>query len=139
MKTIRILVIPALFFAGLFLMSFVVPQDWTPQKWDIPEKYLSMQNPQAAGDAEMVKLGKMLWAKHCKSCHGGAGQGDGPKAAQLETFPGNFTVDAFHKQSDGVLYYKSIIGRDEMPNFESKIPDEEERWALITYMRATFK
>ena len=87
----------------------------------------------------MVKLGKMLYSKHCKSCHGTMGKGDGTKAKQLDTFPGDFSKEEFHAQSDGDMYYKSFVGRDEMPNFEKKITDEEERWAIITYMRATFK
>lgn len=122
-----------------FIMAFVVPQ--TQKKggaWNIPEKYQKMTNPHA-GNAELVKIGKMAYAKHCKSCHGATGVGDGPKAKQLETFPGDFTSADFHKMSDGEMFYKSIIGRDEMPNYESKIPDDEERWALILYMRSEFK
>ena len=67
------------------------------------------------------------------------GLGDGPKAKQLETFAGDFSTEAFHAQSDGEMFFKSFVGRDEMPNYEKKITDEEDRWALITYMRTTFK
>ncbi|MFU8842787.1 MAG: c-type cytochrome [Bacteroidales bacterium] len=124
---------------AFLLLSFAVPQQKSSKTWDIPENYLKMKNPQAAGDAEMVKLGKMLYAKHCKACHGSTGKGDGPKAAQLDTPIIDFSTDAFHKQADGELYYKSFVGRDEMPNFEKKVIEDEERWAIITYMRATFK
>jgi mono/diheme cytochrome c family protein len=122
-----------------FSISAFAPQD---QKkggpWDIPEKYLEMTNPYA-DDASLVKIGKMLYSKHCKSCHGNKGLGDGPKAKNLETFPGDFSTEEFHNLSDGELYYMSIIGRDEMPNYEDKIPDEEDRWSVINYMRAEFK
>ncbi|MBW6460596.1 MAG: DUF4962 domain-containing protein, partial [Bacteroidales bacterium] len=60
---------------------------------------------------------------------------DGPKAAQLKTAILDFTSAEFKKIPDGHLYYMAIIGRDEMPNFESKIPDEEDRWAVINYMK----
>jgi len=113
------------------------PQD--PKPWDIPSKYLKMTNPQDVADKSMIKLGKMLYSKHCKSCHGSMGLGDGPKAKQLETPAGDFSTEAFHGQKDGEMYYKSFVGRDEMPNYEKKITDDEERWAIITYMRATFK
>ena len=83
----------------------------------------------------MQRLGKILWSKHCKSCHGSKGKGDGPKARELDTFPGDLTLKAFNDQSDGAIYYKSFIGRDEMPNYEKKITDEEERWALVFYQR----
>jgi mono/diheme cytochrome c family protein len=120
---------------GLTFMAFVLPQD---QKiggpWDIPAKYQKMENPYA-DDASLVKAGKMMYNKHCKSCHGSDGLGDGSKAAQLETYPGDFTSDEFKEQSDGILFYKSIIGRDEMPNFEKKIPDEEDQWAVVMYVK----
>jgi hypothetical protein len=29
----------------------------------------------------------------------------------------------------------SFIGRDEMPNFEKKIPDVADRWAVIGFIR----
>jgi mono/diheme cytochrome c family protein len=119
----------------LAFMAFIAPQE---QKiggpWDIPAKYQKMENPYA-DDNSLLKAGKMLYSKHCKSCHGSDGLGDGSKAAQLETYPGDFTSDEFKEQSDGVLFYKSIIGRDEMPNFEKKIPDEEDQWAVVMYMK----
>jgi hypothetical protein len=38
-------------------------------------------------------------------------------------------------QKDGELFYKSIIGRDEMPNFEKKIRSDEDRWMVVNYLR----
>lgn len=115
-------------------MAFVTPQD---QKdggpWDIPAKYKEMKNPYA-GDKSLIKIGKSLYTKHCRSCHGNEGLGDGTKAASLKTYPGDFTSDEFKETAMGDLYYKSIIGRDEMPNFEKKMPDDEDQWAVIMYM-----
>ncbi len=104
-----------------------------PAKWDIPEKYQKMKNP--LSPKEGLNIGKMLYAKHCKACHGTKGKGDGPKAGQLKTKLPDLTSEAVKKQSDGTIYYQSIIGRDEMPNFEKKIPDEEDRWSLINYIK----
>lgn len=115
--------------------AFIVPQEQKKaEPWEIPAKYEKMENPYA-DDASLERVGKMLWSKHCKSCHGNVGLGDGPKAKQLETFPGDFSTKEFQAGSDGAIYYKSIIGRDEMPNFESKIPEEEDRWAIVNYIR----
>ncbi|MCF8301754.1 MAG: cytochrome c [Bacteroidales bacterium] len=122
-------------FAAIMLMAFTAPQDKKKgEPWDIPEKYQKMENPHK-GDKGMVRIGKMLYSKHCKSCHGNRGQGDGPRARQLETFPGDFTSEEFQERKAGVLYYQSFIGRDEMPNFEKEIPVEEDRWAIINYLR----
>ncbi|SMO43630.1 Cytochrome c, mono-and diheme variants [Saccharicrinis carchari] len=122
--------------AILFLMAFAASQDkkFGPE-WDIPAKYKTMENPYA-GDASLDRVGRMLYSKHCKSCHGGIGLGDGSKAASLNVAMYSFAGDKFQAQSDGVIYYQSFIGRDEMPNFEKKIPDEEDRWALVNYLRS---
>lgn len=138
MKT-NLLVAFALIFGAIVLFAFTVPQE---QKkggpWDIPATYKAKKNTEKPTE-ESLKIGKALYAKHCRSCHGNNGVGDGPKAKNLETWPGDFSTETFQKYTDGELYYKSIIGRDEMPNFEKNIPDEESRWAVINYLRTLKK
>ena len=41
----------------------------------------------------------------------------------------------FKAQGAGDVYYQAIVGRDEMPNFEKKITDEADRWALVAYIK----
>src|SRR5659263_46791 len=119
----NLLGITVVIMTSVVLFSFVAPQDQKAgAAWNIPANYKSMANPQKGkGDPENV--GKMLYAKHCKSCHGGTVLGDGPKTAE------------FQGQSDGVIYYQSFVGRDEMPNFEKKSLDESDRWFIVNYMR----
>jgi mono/diheme cytochrome c family protein len=118
------------------IWAFTPPQEKKKGgAWEIPQEYIDMENPYK-GDASLEKLGKQLYSKHCRACHGNIGEGDGPKARNLEFDLGNFTDAAWQDGiTDGELYYMSIIGRDEMPNYEGKIVDEEERWALINYLR----
>ncbi len=138
-KSKNVLAILAVITAGLVVMAFSIPQDQKKAgPWEVPAKYEKMENPYK-DDASIAKVGKMLWSKHCKSCHGNMGLGDGPKAAQLETFPGDFSTAEFQGQSDGAIYYKSFVGRDEMPSFEKKITDEEDQWAIVNYMRTMNK
>jgi len=33
------------------------------------------------------------------------------------------------------LFYKITTGRDDMPAFDKKIPDAEDRWLIINYVR----
>lgn len=108
-----------------------------PKPWPVPDKNAKMANP-VKSDDESLKTGKEVWAKHCQSCHGKQGKGDGSKAAQLKTSPGDFSKGEFHTQTDGSLYYKVAEGRDDMPAFKKKIPDQEDLWAVVNYMR-TFK
>ena len=80
-----------------------------------------------------------MYSKHCKSCHGTKGLGDGTKAEDIDTPIGDFTDPAFSSQSDGSLYYKTFFGRDDMPGFNKKITDEEEKWLLVNYVRSLTK
>ena len=106
-----------------------------PKKpWLIPDAAKSKKNPIAA-NAESIADGKSLWATHCKSCHGTKGLGDGPKAGQLKTEPGDFSKSETQLQSDGSLFYKTSEGRDDMPSFKKKIPDADDIWNIINYLR----
>jgi len=128
MKTLKILLILGVFSFG-FLAFNALEQD----EWDIPAKYKKMTNPEEASD-ENIAIGKSLYSKHCKSCHGKEGYGDGPKADEVEGDLGDFSTEEFQSQSDGVLFYKSYIGRKDMPNFEKKM-SEEDAWLVLHYMR----
>src|SRR6185436_2226489 len=84
--------------------------------WPVPDKYVKMPNP-VKSDAESLGTGKEIWIKHCQSCHGKSGKGDGSKAAQLKTIPEDMTKAEVQNQSDGSLFYKSLEGRKDMPSF----------------------
>lgn len=116
---------------SFFYFSFAVIQN---SDWKVPAEAAAKKNP-VKSDSENMAIGKSLYAKHCKSCHGKDGLGDGTKAGELDTFPGDFTTAEFQKQSDGSLFYKLSEGRDEMPAFNKKIPSDEDRWILVSFMR----
>jgi mono/diheme cytochrome c family protein len=135
MKTKPVITI-AFLLGGIMIFATIVA--FQPKKpWPAPDKYLKMANPNAV-NAESLKDGKELWVKHCQSCHGKSGKGDGTKAAQLKTEPGNFTLPDTQKQPDGSLFYKISEGREDMPSFKKKIPDADDMWNLVNYIR-TFK
>ena len=116
------------------LMAFA-PKIQDP--WPVPDKYKNMPNP-VKSDATSLATGKELYTQHCKSCHGTKGKGDGPKAAQLDTESGDFTIAAFKSQTDGALFYKTFEGRKDMPSYKKKIAEQNDIWAVVNYMR-TFK
>ena len=115
--------------------SFTFFQGTKP--WPVPDKDNKMANPVKA-DASSVDAGKAIWAKQCQSCHGKSGKGDGTKAAGLDTYPGDFTQASVQGETDGALFYKISEGRGDMPSFKKKIPDAEDIWSVVNYMR-TFK
>ena len=103
--------------------------------WPVPDKDKAMKSATKAD----VATGKELWAKHCKSCHGSKGLGDGPKAASLKTFPGDFSSAAFQASTDGEIFFRTDKGRDEMPAYEKKIAEAGDRWALVAFIRTLKK
>ncbi len=128
-----ILTIGAIFTIAIALVSFTIPQD----AWEVPAKYKTMANKFKGADKDGV--GEDLYNQHCRSCHGKTGLGDGTKAKELKTTSRSLASKEVQAQTDGELYYKAIIGRDEMPNFEKKITEEEDRWMVVNYMRTLAK
>jgi mono/diheme cytochrome c family protein len=134
MKTKQIIRLATIMLATvLFVLANNVMAQPKPKPWDTPAKYKTMKG---AGD---VATGKELYGKHCKSCHGAKGLGDGPKASGLKTTCGDFSSKDFQAFTDGEIYYKTTIGRDEMPSYQKKLPDDSDRWALVSYMRTLKK
>ena len=140
MKTIQksSILFVSLVIAATFLFSQTVNAQAKAKPWPVPDKDKALKSTEKLTDAGVIATGKDLWAKHCKSCHGAKGLGDGPKAVSLKTLPGDFTTAEFQAYTDGEIFYRMNKGRDEMPAYEKKIPDAKERWSLVAYMR-TFK
>ncbi|MEO7529923.1 MAG: cytochrome c [Sediminibacterium sp.] len=131
--------------SNLFMLSTIAvlaitlsafKQSKTP--WAVPDKFEKMSSP-VKSDPSSLKEGKELWVKHCQSCHGKAGLGDGSKAGQLKTEPGDFSVAAFQKQSNGALFYKISEGRVDMASFKKKVEGDEDIWNLVNYIRTLKK
>ena len=122
-----------LFFVSSLIMFVSISLGAQPKPWVVPANFKTMKNAVAIGDAS-TKAGQALYTKNCASCHGKTGLGDGVKARSLKDFPGDFSKADFQGQSDGDLFYKSKIGRAEMPKYEGKLTDDD-IWNIIRYMR----
>jgi mono/diheme cytochrome c family protein len=118
-----------------FLCFAFMPDGKKP--WNAPAASASKANPQKG--PESIANGKALYAKHCQSCHGKTGLGDGTKASELKTEPGDFSKAAFHSQSDGSLFYKISEGRDDMPSFKKKMPEANDIWDVVNFVRTLKK
>ena len=128
MKTFKFLTI-----IGIISFAFYSFTTLVQEEWKVPAKYQTMKNPIAAKTD--AAIGKSLFTKHCKSCHGAEGYGDGPKAKEMKGDLGDFSTKEFQKQSDGALFYKTTTGRNDMPEFAKKVPSDEDRWLIVNYMR----
>lgn len=126
------------FFLLLVFVTAVSFKIGQPKPWVVPDKYLKMSNPVKA-DATSLADGKQLWLQHCSSCHGKSGKGDGPKAAQLKTLPHDLSKADIQGQPDGAFFYKTTEGREDMPSFKKKIPDQDDIWSIVNYIRTLKK
>ena len=104
------------------------------QGWTIPAKAKTTKNPVAVSK-ESVADGKDLYNKHCKSCHGAKGLGDGPKAATLDVSCSDFSTKKFQAQTDGEIFFQVSEGKGKMPSFKKTIPEDNSRWAIVNYIR----
>ena len=127
MKTIKFLSIVGL--VSLMFMSFIDQEPWV-----VPAKDKAKKNT-VAYDKENMAEAKTLYNTHCKSCHGAKGLGDGTKAKGLKGDLGDFSSTKFQAQTDGELFYKTKIGRADMPSYAKKMTDEE-IWLTVHFMRS---
>jgi mono/diheme cytochrome c family protein len=121
----------------IFAISLMSLSRYQQKPWVIDTKYKTMKNPVKSDEAS-IAAGKVLWNKNCASCHGKTGLGDGVKARNLETPAGDFSKPVYQNQSDGEIFGKTKIGRDEMPKYDGKLSDED-IWAITNYSRTMKK
>ena len=134
----QIFIISTILIGSFALLSMTALKSNVQEEWEVPAKYQKMENPYA-DTADADNIGRILYSKHCKSCHGSKGKGDGTKADSIDTEMGDFTDGSLKDQTDGTLYYKTFFGRDDMPSFKKKIKVEEEQWLIINYLRKLSK
>ncbi|MCB8984678.1 MAG: cytochrome c [Ardenticatenaceae bacterium] len=105
----------------------------------VPEEYAGLANPVPA-DEESLARGEEIYTKYCVVCHGEAGMGDGPGAANLDPQPAPIAHTS-QMLGDDYLFWRISEGGAHDP-FNSAMPawqtafDENARWDAINYIRA---
>ena len=94
-----------------------------------------LKNP-VPGDAASLEEGKKLYNRHCASCHGPAGKGDGGMALSGGT-PANLTDETWdHGSSDGEIFVVIREGTSsDMESYKEKLSDKQ-IWHLVNYIRS---
>jgi len=113
-----------------------------PQMHVIPADQLeaakAFKNPLPAGAATNAK-GAELYRVNCAMCHGPQAKGDGAVGKILVRdgylAPPNLTAAVTQNKTDGELFTVLTNGVNVMPKFGYLLTDEE-RWAVIAYLRA---
>lgn len=97
---------------------------------------LTTQNPTVA-DAASIERGASTYAAMCISCHGVAGQGDGPLARTFSPPAADFTTAHSQAHLDAEFFNWIRDGKPptDMPAFGSQLSGDQ-IWDVINYLRA---
>jgi mono/diheme cytochrome c family protein len=98
----------------------------------VPREAAARTNP-LPKDEGTIRAGRGLYEKHCLSCHGSTGEGNGPQAKNLEHPPPEFAQVA-RTQTDGELFWKTAEGGGQMPSYRESLT-EKELWQVVRYLR----
>ncbi len=129
-KTAALLLLPV----GLFPLLAVGSQELhpaTPHRHPAAQK---LKNP-IQSDEPSIEEGRKLYLRHCASCHGPSGKGDGSMALAGGT-PANLTDETWdHGSSDGEVF---VVIRDgtssDMEPYKDRLT-EKQMWQLVNYIR----
>jgi mono/diheme cytochrome c family protein len=114
-------------------------------EWVVPAAARGIVNALSPGNPEHVRRGRSLFVKHCVTCHGEQGRGDGPSARLHARRSGYAPRDLSRPEvqaglTDGEMFWKIGAGwrpggRIVMPGVGSEL-SEEDRWRLVVYVRS---
>ncbi len=110
------------------------------RKWTAPEAERSRVNPVEPSPAALARA-QALYQKHCASCHGDKGRGDGPAEHFSMEPAADLTDRALQSRlTDGEILWKMTTGLRSgadviMPGIAHKVSAEEDRWKLVLFVR----
>jgi mono/diheme cytochrome c family protein len=115
------------------------------ERWEpAPEEYASLSWPPGSMTPDQAPLGQRIFAKHCATCHGPDGRGNGPAAPSMSPSPRDFTLGEFKYKStasgtapteaDLIRTVKNGLHASAMPYFSDILNDDEIR-AVVQHIR----
>lgn len=119
-----------------------VPVGYKPYKYagNATEAAKNLKNPFAGSTkAEVLELGRKKYETYCALCHGYFGAGDGPVAPKMALKPPPLTSDKVKGLNDGGIYHIITDGQGVMSSYAYQLVDENDRWAIVNYVRSLQK
>jgi mono/diheme cytochrome c family protein len=106
----------------------------TPEDYELAGQ--NLKNPIGYSE-DVVSEGKELYGMFCVHCHGDKGQGDGT-LVQRDKFPPIPTkFGPALELAEGKMFHTITYGKGLMGSHSSQL-NQEERWKLVHYIRASF-
>jgi len=97
----------------------------------------NLRNPLAATSESVLRGGKG-YSYFCAMCHGPQADGNGTVGQSFYPLPTNLKSHYVQEQPDGMLFHKISLGYKRHPPLASTV-SEEDRWAIIHYIRSLGK
>jgi mono/diheme cytochrome c family protein len=118
-------------------------EDFSQNTWELPEDADKTKNP-VEPTAESIAKGKELYVArdkgNCVFCHGESGDGK-VNNPNLRRKPADLTnKERMTAMTDGEVFWKITKGiRGIMPAGERRMPQAEDRWHVVNYVRTLAK
>lgn len=115
-------------------------EDFSKNTWELPDDADKTKNP-VPSTPESIAKGKEFYLDrmkgNCVFCHGETGSGNEANLPRLRRKPADISnKERMAAMTDGELYWKITKGiRGIMPAGENKMPNAEDRWHIVNYIR----
>ena len=107
---------------------------------DVEKAARELKNPMAGKvSVEILDRGKERYDIYCGICHGMTGKGDGTVAAKMPLRPPSLVTSKARGFSDGKYYHIIVQGQGVMGSYANQLIKEDDRWAVINYIRSLQK
>lgn len=103
------------------------------QSKPVAEMPVPTKNPIPADDLSIAR-GEKIYERHCLSCHGVEGKGDGNMSVYFAKKAADLSRSELDKKDDVYIYTKITAGNYPMPGFEQHL-SEEDLWHAVNYLR----
>jgi mono/diheme cytochrome c family protein len=85
---------------------------------------------------DLLMRGREVFHISCVPCHGEAGYGDGMVVQRGYPQPPSYHTKRLRAVSDRHIFRVITEGLGKMPPYADQVPDPQDRWALVGYVRA---
>lgn len=119
-----------------------VPRDYKPYKFagNPLGAEASLMNPLTEDKfATSLNRGRQKFEIFCSVCHGLQGKGDGTVAQYMPLKPPSLLSDKVKLFKDGRIFHIITDGQGVMGNYATQIFSEDDRWAIVNYIRSLQK
>lgn len=98
----------------------------------------ALKNP-IAGDAKVLEIGRTKFETYCAVCHGIQGDGKGTVAPKFAIPIPSLLSDKVRAFNDGRIFHIITDGQGVMSSYASQLTKEDDRWAIVNYIRSLQK